>query len=248
MNKAAIIYALASAALFGVSTPAAKALLGSIHPAVLAGLLYCGAGIGVAILRRFALPSLGLANAPQVALSRRDIRWLALAIGSGGVAGPLLMMLGLAQTEGATASLLLTFEGAATAMIVGFLGYGVSLALFVVSLRYLGAARTGAYFSTAPFLGAVTAVIALGEPITAQLLAAGALMALGIWLHVTERHEHEHIHEAMMHAHPHVHDEDHQHAHRPEDPPGEPHTHSHEHQPIEHAHPHTPDMHHLHRH
>jgi drug/metabolite transporter (DMT)-like permease len=351
MNKAAIIYALASAALFGVSTPAAKALLGSIHPAVLAGLLYCGAGIGVAILRRFALPSLGLANAPQVALSRRDIRWLALAIGSGGVAGPLLMMLGLAQTEAATASLLLTFEGAATAliawfvfrenfdrrialgmlclvvgavllswsgtarfeanigplailgacvawgldnnltrkvsladplqivelkglvagpvnlalglwaggllppafpavlaMIVGFLGYGVSLALFVVSLRYLGAARTGAYFSTAPFLGAVTAVIALGEPITAQLLAAGALMALGIWLHVTERHEHEHIHEAMMHAHPHVHDEHHQHAHRPEDPPGEPHTHSHEHQPIEHAHPHTPDMHHLHRH
>jgi hypothetical protein len=133
-------------------------------------------------------------------------------------------------------------------MIVGFLGYGVSLALFVVSLRYLGAARTGAYFSTAPFLGAVTAVIALGEPITAQLLAAGALMAPGIWLHVTERHEHEHIHEAMMHAHPHVHDEHHQHAHRPEDPPGEPHTHSHEHQPIEHAHPHTPDMHHLHRH
>jgi drug/metabolite transporter (DMT)-like permease len=159
------------------------------------------------------------------------------------VAGPVNLALGLWA-----GGLLPPAFPAVLAMIVGFLGYGVSLALFVVSLRYLGAARTGAYFSTAPFLGAVTAVIALGEPITAQLLAAGALMALGIWLHVTERHEHEHIHEAMMHAHPHVHDEHHQHAHRPEDPPGEPHTHSHEHQPIEHAHPHTPDMHHLHRH
>jgi len=75
-----------------------------------------------------------------------------------------------------------------------------------------------------------------------------ALMALGIWLHVTEHHEHQHIHERTMHAHPHVHDEHHQHAHGPEDPPGEPHTHSHEHQPLKHAHPHTPDMHHLHRH
>jgi drug/metabolite transporter (DMT)-like permease len=159
------------------------------------------------------------------------------------VAGPVNLALGLwagGLSPAAFPTLL--------AMIVGFLGYGVSLALFVVSLRYLGAARTGAYFSTAPFLGAVTAVIALGEPSSLQLLAAGALMALGVWLHVTEHHEHEHIHEPMMHAHPHVHDEHHQHAHRPEDPPGQPHTHSHKHQPLKHAHPHTPDMHHLHHH
>ena len=111
MNKTAILCALASAALFGVSTPAVKVLLGSIHPALLAGLLYCGAGLGVAVLRR-AVPR-GFGLPPQAELNRRDIRWLGLAIGFGGVAGPLLMMFGLGRTEAATASLLLTLEGAA---------------------------------------------------------------------------------------------------------------------------------------
>jgi len=124
----------------------------------------------------------------------------------------------------------------------------VSLALYVVALRHLGAARTGAYFSTAPFLGAAVAVVALGENVTWGLLAAGALMGLGVWLHVTERHEHDHVHEAMVHAHPHVHDEHHQHEHGPDDLAGEPHTHRHRHDRLEHAHPHTPDMHHAHRH
>jgi hypothetical protein len=137
---------------------------------------------------------------------------------------------------------------AALAGVVGFLGYGVSLALFVVALRHLGTARTGAYFSTAPFLGSAAAVVILGEPVTIQLLAAGALMALGVWLHLTERHEHEHAHAAMAHAHPHVHDAHHQHSHAPSDPAGEPHTHAHEHHPMRHSHPHMPDMHHTHRH
>lgn len=132
--------------------------------------------------------------------------------------------------------------------VVGFFGYGVSLALFVVALRHLGAARTGAYFSTAPFLGAVVAVLALGEPLTVQLAVAGGLMALGVWLHLTERHEHEHIHEPIEHSHSHVHDEHHRHRHRPGDPPGEPHTHAHAHGWMKHSHPHTPDMHHVHRH
>jgi drug/metabolite transporter (DMT)-like permease len=159
------------------------------------------------------------------------------------VAGPVNLALGLwAGGSFPTAAPMIL------AAIVGFLGYGVSLALFVVSLRHLGAARTGAYFSTAPFLGAVTAVVALGEPASLGLLAAAALMGFGVWLHVTEHHEHEHVHEATIHAHPHVHDEHHRHNHGPEDPPGEPHTHSHEHRPLKHAHPHTPDMHHLHRH
>jgi hypothetical protein len=117
-----------------------------------------------------------------------------------------------------------------------------------VALRDLGAARTGAYFSTAPFLGAVVSVAVLGDNVTWALLAAGALMGLGVWLHVTERHEHEHIHDPMAHAHPHVHDEHHQHEHRPDDPLGEPHTHWHGHARLKHAHPHTPDMHHVHRH
>ena len=57
--------------------------------------------------------------------------------------------------------------------VVGFLGYGVSLALFVMALRDLGTARTGAYFSTAPFIGAVVAVMFLREPVTMQLTGCG---------------------------------------------------------------------------
>jgi drug/metabolite transporter (DMT)-like permease len=349
MNRAAVVYALLSAALFGLSTPAAKLLVGSVHPATLAGLLYCGAGLGVAVLRR-ALPLI-VSRAPEVKLARSERPWLAGAIAAGGVVGPLLLMIGLVRTDAAAASLLLTLEGAATAMIawfifhenfdrrialgmvaivagaavlswngvptmsgmvgplaiagaclawgldnnltrkvslsdplqivelkgliagpfnvvlgialgaempgpstvvaagiVGFLGYGISLALFVVALRHLGTARTGAYFSTAPFLGSAAAVMMLGEPVTTQLAVAGVLMAIGVWLHLTEHHEHEHVHEAMTHAHPHVHDEHHQHTHSPLDPPGEPHTHVHTHAPLRHSHPHVPDMHHLHRH
>ena len=349
MNRAAVFYALASAALFGISTPAAKVLVGSVHPVVLAGLLYCGAGIGGAALRR-VLPSI-VSGAPEIALGRSELPWLAAAIATGGVVGPLLLMAGLTRTDAAAASLLLTLEGVATALlawfifhenfdrrialgmaclvagaavlawtgaptvdsiigpiaiagaclawgldnnltrkisladplqivelkgllagpfnvvlglsigaalpdlsavliagVVGFFGYGVSLALFVIALRHLGTARTGAYFSTAPFLGSAAAVIALGEPLTVQLAVAGVLMAIGVWLHVTEHHEHGHVHETMTHAHPHRHDEHHRHAHSALDPPGEPHTHFHEHAPMRHSHPHVPDMHHMHRH
>src|SRR5437660_6907290 len=101
---------------------------------------------------------------------------------------------------------------AAADATVGLLGYGVSLALFVVGLRHLGTARTGAYFSTAPFIGAAAAVIGLGEPLSLQLAIAGALMALGVWLHLTERHEHSHAHNRLAHTHPHVHDEHHRHT------------------------------------
>ena len=349
MNRTAVLYALISAALFGLSTPAAKVLVGSIHPVTLAGLLYCGAGIGVAALRRI-LPA-AVTGAPETALSRTDLPWLAGAIGAGGILGPLLLMFGLARTEAATASLLLTLEGVATALmawfifhenfdrriaigmtslvagaavlswsgtpsfdsivgplaiagacvswgldnnltrkislsdplqiarlkglaagpfnlflglsvsrqipsgfgilltgVVGFLGYGVSLALFVLALRDLGTARTGAYFSTAPFIGSAAAVVLLGEPITGQLLLAAALMGLGVWLHLTEHHEHEHFHETIVHTHPHVHDIHHRHGHKTGDPPGEPHTHAHQHSPMRHTHPHLPDMHHTHRH
>ena len=349
MNRTAIAYALISAALFGMSTPAAKVLVGSVPPGVLAGLLYCGAGIGIAALRR-VVPSI-VETTPEAAITRADIPWLIGAITAGGIAGPLLLMFGLTRTEAATASLLLTFEGAATALIawfvfhenfdrrialgmacivvgaallswtgtptlqglmgplailaacvawaldnnftrkvsladplqivqwkglvagpcnlllglslgdslpnvsiilvaglVGFLGYGISLALFVISLRHLGTARTGAYFSTAPFMGSAAAVIGLGEPLSLQLAIAGALMAIGVWLHLTEDHEHSHTHDRLAHTHPHVHDEHHRHTHSPSDPVGEPHTHFHEHAPLRHSHPHVPDMHHTHRH
>jgi drug/metabolite transporter (DMT)-like permease len=159
------------------------------------------------------------------------------------IAGPVNLVLGIVaggQLPGASA--------ASLAGLVGFVGYGVSLVLFVYALRHLGTARTGAYFSTAPFLGAIAALLFLREPLTVQLLAAGLLMAIGVWLHLTEHHEHEHVHEPMKHSHPHVHDQHHQHEHAPDDPPGEPHTHVHRHERLKHSHPHVPDKHHQHKH
>jgi drug/metabolite transporter (DMT)-like permease len=351
VNRHAIVLALISALLFGASTPAAKALLGSIDPAILAGLLYCGAGIGVGGLRHIRTRFLSRSGPTEVTLSSKEWPWLLGAILSGGIVGPILLMIGLARTDASAASLLLTLEGVATALmawfvfqenfdrrialgmgclvvgalilswsrqpslvtvlgpmaiagacivwgldnnltrkvsladplqivelkgliagpvnlglgfiagghlpdllsviaagLIGFLGYGVSLALFVLALRHLGTARTGAYFSTAPFFGAVVAIVFLREPLTLQLLMAGLLMAVGVWLHVTENPEHEHVHEPMEHAHPHIHDAHHQHEHDPNDPPGEPHTHAHRHAGLKHTHPHVPDMHHTHEH
>jgi drug/metabolite transporter (DMT)-like permease len=351
MNFTAVMYALASAALFGVSTPFAKMLLGSIHPGILAGLLYCGAGVGSALLRWGRRNVLSSSSAPEAALTRSELPWLAGAIIAGGVVGPILLLIGLARADASTASLLLTVEGAATALmawfifhesfdrrialgmlcltagaavlswsgsptfesvigplaiiaaciawgidnnltrkvslsdplqivaikglvagpinlllgfatggtlpdlfsgvvaaIIGFLCYGVSLVLYVLALRNLGTARTAAYFATAPFFGTAIAVIVLHETVTIQLILAGTFMALGVWLHVTERHEHEHVHSAQTHSHPHVHDETHRHSHTPDDPTDEPHTHRHTHEPLQHSHPHVPDMHHQHRH
>lgn len=135
-----------------------------------------------------------------------------------------------------------------TASLLGFFGYGVSLVLFVLALRHLGTARTGAYFSVAPFMGATLAIALLHEPITLQLVAAAGLMGLGVWLHLTERHDHVHSHEAIEHEHSHIHDAHHQHAHGPECPVGEPHSHRHRHEPLIHGHPHYPDLHHRHAH
>jgi drug/metabolite transporter (DMT)-like permease len=132
--------------------------------------------------------------------------------------------------------------------VVGLAGYGLSLVLFVIALRYLGTARTGAYFSIAPFVGALIAVGFLGEPVTVQLIAAGALMIIGLWLHLTERHEHEHTHVRLTHNHRHVHDAHHQHEHDAPQTGAEPHAHTHTHEPLRHAHPHYPDEHHRHEH
>jgi hypothetical protein len=164
------------------------------------------------------------------------------------------MIKGLAA--GATNAALALAAGAAlpsapvlgAALLVGWLGYGVSLALFVVALRELGAARTGAYFSTAPFAGALLAVLLLQESVTVTLLVAGALMAAGVWLHITERHAHRHTHEPLEHTHEHLHDEHHRHEHQPPMPPATRHTHAHRHERLTHAHAHYPDAHHRHGH
>jgi drug/metabolite transporter (DMT)-like permease len=136
----------------------------------------------------------------------------------------------------------------AGAMLVGLLSYGISLALFVVGLRNLGTARTGAYFSIAPFFGSVLAIPLLGDPVSTRLLIAGSLMALGCWLHLTEHHHHEHTHESTEHYHEHVHDDHHQHEHDESAPHGTERAHWHRHKPLIHAHVHYPDAHHHHDH
>lgn len=141
-----------------------------------------------------------------------------------------------------------TPEATVGALLVGFLGYGVSLTLFVVGLRQLGAARTGAYFSLAPFFGAALAIPLQGEPVSSALLLAAVLMGTGVWLHLTERHVHDHVHARLAHEHPHAHDTHHQHVHDFPWDGAEPHTHPHEHEPLVHAHAHFPDIHHQHRH
>ena len=133
-------------------------------------------------------------------------------------------------------------------MAVGLLGYGISLVFFVLALRGLGTARTGAYFSTAPFIGSAVSFLLLGETATASFWIASALMGLGVWLHLTETHEHEHTHEPLEHSHAHTHDEHHQHQHDAGVDLAAQHTHWHRHLGITHKHPHYPDIHHQHSH
>ncbi|MGO8738156.1 EamA family transporter [Rhodoblastus sp.] len=138
----------------------------------------------------------------------------------------------------------MAFVGAAA--LVGLFGVGVSLVLYILALRRLGAARTGAYFALAPFIGALASLVFLHERPTAQLLVAGALMALGLWPHLAERHDHAHVHDAIEHEHAHVHDEHHRHSH--DGPVTEPHSHPHRHEKLVHSHRHYPDSHHRHSH
>lgn len=174
----------------------------------------------------------------KVALT--DASWIASVKGL--IAGS--VNFGLALASGAALPSLPT---AAAALLLGFLSYGLSLVLFVLGLRHLGTARTAAYFSVAPLFGALYAVLT-GEPLSWPLIGAGVLMATGVWLHLSERHQHGHAHEALAHAHEHDHDAHHDHAHAAATPPLARHQHWHVHEAMAHEHPHYPDAHHQHRH
>jgi drug/metabolite transporter (DMT)-like permease len=183
----------------------------------------------------------GIDNNLTRKIALTDATWLAAV--KGGVAGP--VNLALAFLLGAT---LPPAWSVAAAMGVGLLAYGVSLVLFIVAMRHVGTARAGAYFSIAPFFGAVLA-LALGEAVTIPLVIAALLMALGVWLHLTERHDHGHTHEAITHDHWHRHDDGH-HEHDHDEPvaPGVRHRHTHTHEAVTHRHEHYPDSHHRHLH
>ncbi len=349
MNLRSASPALAAALLFGASTPLAKLLVGQMPPLLLAGLLYLGSGLGLALLLLLRVAH-DPASARALRIPARDWPWLLGAIVCGGLVGPALLMGGLTRIDGASAALLLNVEGVLTALIawwvfkenagrrivlgmaaivaggvllswqpggatlsagalliagaclawavdnnltrkvsacdamgvaclkgllagagntglalaggaqlpgaaavgasllVGFLGYGLSLTLFVVALRALGSARTGAYFSVAPLFGVLIALLLWPQPPSPLFWLAAALMALGVWLHVSERHEHTHTHEAVEHAHRHRHDDHHRHAHDFAWDGREPHSHPHRHEVLTHRHPHYPDIHHRHRH
>jgi hypothetical protein len=151
----------------------------------------------------------------------------------------------LAVFMGATLPSLATIS---STMVIGLLGYGVSLVLFVLALRGLGTARTGAYFSTAPFIGAAVALFVFSETTSLSFWIAAGLMGLGVWLHLTEHHVHEHKHETLEHEHEHEHDEHHRHSHESRLPGAGKHSHLHRHVSITHSHPHYPDIHHRHAH
>ena len=178
----------------------------------------------------------------KVALS--DASWIAMVKGL--VAG--VTNLVLAFSLGAVWPDVVSVVGAAA---IGFFSYGISLVLFVLALRHLGTARTGAYFSVAPFFGALLALLLLKEPLTPGLLAGGVLMAVGVALHLTERHLHEHTHALLDHRHEHTHGVNelhHTHVHPEPVTPGTRHTHAHHHAPTTHVHAHFPDAHHQHQH
>lgn len=182
----------------------------------------------------------GIDNNLTRKVSLTDATWIASVKGL--VAGT--VNLALAASLGASWP---SWPALTAAMLIGFFAWGLSLVLFVVGLRHLGTARTGAYFSVAPFVGALIAVL-MGDPMSPPLFIAGSLMALGIVLHLTEKHVHDHVHEALQHTHEHVHDEHHQHLHEPPMQAGTRHSHPHRHEPMVHSHAHFPDAHHQHGH
>ncbi len=210
-----------------IAVPTAQAEVTSVWPAL-------------AILAACACWALDNNLTRKVSLT--DATWLVMV--KGAVAGPTNLVLALLL--GAT---LPEAGPAGAAMALGFVSYGLSM-VFIVGLRHVGTARAGAYFSIAPFFGALLA-IALGEAVTWQLLLAGGLMALGTWLHLTENHGHEHTHEPITHEHWHTHDDGHHdHAHDPGElvAAGVRHRHLHTHEPVTHGHEHYPDTHHRHTH
>jgi len=129
----------------------------------------------------------------------------------------------------------------------GATGYGASLYCYLHAQRRIGAGRTGSVFALAPFIGAALAW-SLGDRHAGSFaIAAAALFALGVYLHVSERHGHRHTHEPVEHEHMHRHDDEH-HAHTHEPPFVGEHSHVHRHDQVEHEHEHAPDVHHAHTH
>jgi drug/metabolite transporter (DMT)-like permease len=189
------------------------------------------------------LATLGWAADNTLARPLADLDPAAVVTAKGALGAALSLALARLSGEALPASL----AAPAGLLAVGALGYGLSLRLYLLAQRRLGAGRTASVYAVAPFAGAAVAALA-GEPLGGAASAAGgALLALGVFLHLTEHHEHDHVHEALDHEHAHAHDDGHHHHHHDPMPQGE-HSHAHRHEPAVHAHPHAPDLHHRHDH
>lgn len=133
------------------------------------------------------------------------------------------------------------------ALLVGSFSYGISIVFFIKALAGLGSFRTGAFFSLAPFIGALTSLVFLHEWIGWVMFPAVILTVVGVWLISTERHEHLHVHWEHVHTHLHTHDDNH-HTHQHTEVINGAHVHEHRHSPQRHTHTHWPDIHHRHEH
>ena len=134
-------------------------------------------------------------------------------------------------------------------LLLGSVSYGISIVLFVRALRHLGAARTGALFGMAPFIGAAVSLIVFRDFPTLSFFLSLPLLGIGAGILFSERHGHAHAHEVLTHTHSHTHDDGHhEHSHVQEIPPNREHSHQHTHAAIMHTHPHRPDVHHRHAH
>ncbi len=173
-------------------------------------------------------------------LSLKDPLQIVIIKGIGSGAGALLITFITGQFSVQLSYILI-------ALLVGFVAYGLSIYFYIKAQRVLGAARTSAYYATAPFIGVLLSWIIFRDGITVQFIIACAIMLLGSYFAVTEFHYHTHIHDRVTHEHKHNHiDGHHTHMHSPAFR-GE-HSHAHTHEAIEHSHVHTPDPHHTHRH
>jgi drug/metabolite transporter (DMT)-like permease len=170
MKRAALL-ALAAAALFGAGAPVAKRLLAEVAPAMLAALLYAGAGL-------MALPLAAAAwRRREAPLRRADAPLLAGVIAFGGVAGPLLLLYGLDRTSASLASLLLNLEAVFTVVIA-----------VVVFREWIGARGVGALVIVVA--GCALSTFAAGGATRAfigPLAVAGACVAWAVDNNLTQR-------------------------------------------------------------
>ena len=212
----------------------AAAMLLSVEPGKAFGLTVGALAIAGACL------CWGVDNVATRPLALRDPRQIAAV--KGVVAGSANVAIGLVSGGD-----LPSIARIGAAMILGFLGYGLSLVLYIRAMRSLGTARTGAYYAAAPFVGSAIALVWLREPVGRFFVPALALMAVGLAIHLIERHGHTHVHVPVSHDHRHGHTDDH-HGHDAAFDNAVEHAGEHVHEATSHAHGHTPDDHHAHAH